>query len=63
MDRQPNENKPTCKQIDRACRLYEAGASSQDFKAAFIGELTDYQTLPVGVTAPLAKAAIAAVGC
>jgi hypothetical protein len=33
---------PTCGQLDRACRLYSAGASSNDFKAAFAHELTDH---------------------
>lgn len=33
---------PTCTQIDRACRLYSAGASSHDMRAAFAGELTEH---------------------
>lgn len=33
---------PTSAQIQRACRLYEAGADSETFRKAFANELTSH---------------------
>jgi hypothetical protein len=38
-DVQGHEGAPTCGQIDRACRLYAAGASHEAFCEAFKGDL------------------------
>jgi glycine cleavage system regulatory protein len=36
-----NAQLPTCDQITRACRLYEAGGNSEEFRVSFAGELDE----------------------